>query len=98
MTAEFNWEDPLDLESQLTEDERMIRDAARAFCDDKLVPRVKQAFRNEKFDRAIMDELGEMGCLGVMPAEVYGGSVLGFFPYGLVAPDVGCVASGDSSG
>ena len=47
MPAEFNWEDPLDLESQLTEDERMIRDAARAFCNDKLAPRVKQAFRDE---------------------------------------------------
>ena len=66
MPAEFNWEDPLDLESQLTEDERMIRDSARAFCNDKLAPRVKQAFRDEKFDRAIMNELGEMGFLGVM--------------------------------
>ena len=64
MPAEFNWEDPLDLESQLTEDERMIRDSARAFCNDKLAPRVKQAFRDEKFDRAIMNELGEMGFLG----------------------------------
>ena len=47
MPAEFNWEDPLDLESQLTGDERMIRDSARAFCNDKLAPRVKQAFRDE---------------------------------------------------
>ena len=77
MPAEFNWEDPLDLESQLTEDERMIRDSARAFCNDKLVPRVKQAFRDEKFDRAIMNELGEMGFLGVMTSEKYGGSGLG---------------------
>ena len=69
MPAEFNWEDPLDLESQLTEDERMIRDSARAFCNDKLAPRVKQAFRDEKFDRAIMNELGEMGFLGVMTSR-----------------------------
>ena len=61
MPAEFNWEDPLDLESQLTGDERMIRDAARAFCNDKLAPRVKQAFRDEKFDRAIMNEVGRDG-------------------------------------
>ena len=76
MPAEFNWEDPLDLESQLTGDERMIRDSARAFCNDKLAPRIKQAFRQEKFDRAIMNELGEMGFLGVMKPEKYGGSAV----------------------
>jgi glutaryl-CoA dehydrogenase len=94
MPAEFNWEDPLDLESQLTEDERMIRDAARAFCNDKLAPRVKQAFRDEKFDRAIMNELGEMGFLGVMTSEKYGGSGLGYVAYGLVAREVERVDSG----
>ena len=94
MPAEFNWEDPLDLESQLTEDERMIRDSARAFCADKLAPRVKQAFRDETFDRAIMDELGEMGFLGVMTSEKYGGSGLGYVAYGLVAREVERVDSG----
>ncbi len=94
MPAEFNWEDPLDLESQLSEDERMIRDAARAFCEDKLQPRVKQAFRHETFDRAIMDELGEMGFLGVMTGEKYGGSGLGYVAYGLVAREVERVDSG----
>ena len=94
MPAEFNWEDPLDLESQLTEDERMIRDSARAFCKDKLAPRVQQAFRDEKFDRAIMTELGEMGFLGVMTAEAYGGSGLGYVAYGLVAREVERVDSG----
>jgi glutaryl-CoA dehydrogenase len=94
MSAEFNWEDPLNLESQLTEDERMIRDAARAFCDDKLAPRVKQAFREETFDRAIMSELGEMGFLGLMQPEKYGGSALGYVAYGLVAREVERVDSG----
>src|SRR3990167_7649076 len=76
--AEFNWEDPLDLESGLTQDERMIRDSARAFCQDKLAPRILKAFRDERFDREIMNELGQMGFLGVMTAEAYGGSALGY--------------------
>ncbi len=90
----FNWEDPLDLESHLTEDERMIRDSARAFCDDKLAPRAKSAFRDERFDREIMDELGAMGFLGVMTSEKYGGSGLGYVAYGLVAREVERVDSG----
>ena len=94
MSADFNWEDPLDLENQLTADERMIRDAAKAFCDDKLAPRIKKAFRDEKFDRAIMNELGEMGFLGVMTGEKYGGSGLGYVAYGLVAREVERVDSG----
>ncbi len=93
-TIDFNWEDPLDLESQLTEDERMIRDSAKAFCDDKLVPRVKKAFRDESFDRAIMNELGEMGFLGVMTSEKYGGAGLGYVAYGLIAREVERVDSG----
>jgi len=92
--AEFNWEDPLDLESHLSEDERMIRDSARAFCQDKLMPRVKSAFRDERFDREIMNELGEMGFLGVMTSEDYGGSGLGYVAYGLVAREVERVDSG----
>jgi glutaryl-CoA dehydrogenase len=93
-TADFNWEDPLDLESLLTEEERMIRDSARAFAQDKLQPRVKSAFRDERFDREIMTELGEMGFLGVMTAEAYGGSGLGYVAYGLVAREVERVDSG----
>ena len=92
--AEFNWEDPLDLESLLSEDERMIRDSARAFAQDKLSPRVKSAFREERFDREIMNELGDMGFLGVMTAEQYGGSGLGYVAYGLVAREVERVDSG----
>ncbi len=93
-TADFNWEDPLDLESLLTEDERMIRDSARAFAQDKLMPRVKSAFREERFDREIMNELGEMGFLGVMTSEAFGGSGLGYVAYGLVAREVERVDSG----
>jgi glutaryl-CoA dehydrogenase len=93
-TTDFNWEDPLDLESMLTDDERMIRDSARAFCDDKLAPRVKSAFREERFDREIMNELGDMGFLGVMTGEAYGGSGLGYVAYGLVAREVERVDSG----
>ena len=92
--AEFNWEDPLDLESQLTEEERMIRDAARAFAQDKLQPRVKSAFRDERFDREIMNEMGDMGFLGVMTSSQYGGSGLGYVAYGLVAREVERVDSG----
>jgi glutaryl-CoA dehydrogenase len=90
----FNWEDPLDLESQLTEEERMIRDTARAFAQDKLQPRVKAAFRDEKFDREIMNELGALGLIGVMAGEKYGGSGLGYVAYGLVAREVERVDSG----
>ena len=92
--AEFNWEDPLDLESQLTDEERMIRDAARAFAQDKLMPRVKSAFRDERFDREIMNEMGEMGFLGVMTSTAFGGSGLGYVAYGHVAREVERVDSG----
>ena len=92
--AEFNWEDPLDLESQLTDEERMIRDAARAFAQDKLQPRVKSAFRDERFDREIMNEMGEMGFLGVMTSTEFGGSGLDYVAYGLVAREVERVDSG----
>jgi glutaryl-CoA dehydrogenase len=92
--AEFNWEDPLDLESWLSEDERMIREAARAFAQDKLMPRVQSAFREERFDREIMSELGQMGFLGVMTSEAYGGSGLGYVAYGLIAREIERVDSG----
>lgn len=94
MTAEFNWQDPLDLESMLTEEERMIRDSARAFCDDKLAPRVQSAFREERFDREIMTEAGEIGLLGAMVDEKYGGSGLNYTAYGLIAREIERVDSG----
>ncbi len=90
----FDWQDPLDLESQLSEEERMIRDSARAFAQDKLMPRVLEAFRREAFDRAIMNELGEVGFLGVMTGEQHGGSGLGYVAYGLIAREVERVDSG----
>ena len=94
MTADFNWQDPLDLESQLTEEERMIRDSTRAFCDDKLAPRVQSAFREERFDREIMTEAGELGLLGVMTDEEYGGMGLNYTAYGLIAREIERVDSG----
>ena len=92
--TDFNWEDPLDFESWLTDEERMIRDSARAFAQDKLAPRIKSAFREERFDREIMNELGAMGFLGVMTTEEHGGSGLGYVAYGLVAREVERVDSG----
>src|SRR4051794_34193315 len=92
--AAVGWEDPLDLENQLTEEERMIRDSARAFAQDKLMPRVLQAFRREEFDRAIMDELGQVGFLGVMTGEQYGGAGLGYVAYGLITREIERVDSG----
>ena len=88
MAAEFNWEDPLDLESQLTEDERMVRDSVRAFAEDKLAPRVKKAFADEHFDVEIMKELGQQGLLGMMTAEKFGGGGMDYVAYGLAAREI----------
>src|SRR5918994_7714381 len=93
-SAEFNWEDPLGLEHQLSEEERMIRDSVRAFAQDRLMPRVQKAFREEKFDREIMNELGDQGLLGVMTAESFGGAGLGHVAYGLAAREIERVDSG----
>jgi len=92
--ASFNWEDPLLLENQLTEDERLVRDAARAYCQDKLEPRVLEAFRNEKTDPEIFPEMGQLGLLGPTIPEQYGGPELGYVSYGLIAREVECVDSG----
>ncbi len=94
MTADFNWQDPLDLESQLTEEEKMIRDSVRAFCDDKLMPRVLKGFREEVFDREIMTEAGALGLLGVMVDPQYGGAGLSYTAYGLIAREIERVDSG----
>ncbi len=92
--AKFNWSDPLHLEQQLTEDERMICDAARSYAQDKLAPRVLEAFRHESTDPAIFREMGELGLLGVTIPEAYGGSGLNYVSYGLVAREVERVDSG----
>ena len=92
--ARFCWEDPLLLDAQLTEDERMIRDAARDYCQGKLLPRVQDSFRHEKTDVAIFREMGAIGLLGpTIPAE-YGGAGLNYVSYGLVAREVERVDSG----
>ena len=90
----FDWEDPLRLNDQLTEDERMIRDSARAYAQEKLQPRVIEAFNAEKTDPAIFREMGEMGLLGVTIPEEYGGLGAGYVSYGLVAREVERVDSG----
>ena len=90
----FNWEDPLGLESQLNEEERMIRDSIRQFCLDKLEPRVHSAFREERFDREIMTEAGELGLLGIMIPEEYGGAGLNYVAYGVIAREIERVDSG----
>ncbi|MBP0048348.1 acyl-CoA dehydrogenase [Marinobacterium sp. AK62] len=92
--ASFNWDDPLLLEQQLTEEERQIRDAAHAYCQQSLQPRVLSAYREERFDREIMNEMGEMGLLGPTVAEEYGGTGVGHVAYGLVAREVERVDSG----
>jgi len=92
--ASFNWEDPLLLDQQLTEEERMIRDSARQFAADKLAPRVLEAFRKEYTDPAIFREMGEVGLLGATIPEIYGGSGLNYVSYGLIAREVERVDSG----
>ncbi|HYH19080.1 MAG TPA: acyl-CoA dehydrogenase [Azospirillum sp.] len=90
----FNWEDPLLLDGQLTEDERMVRDTARAYCQDKLMSRVLEANRHEKTDPAIFREMGELGLLGATLPEKYGCSGVNYVTYGLVAREVERVDSG----
>ena len=90
----FNWQDPLLLDQQLTEEERMVRDAAAAYAQDKLAPRVLEAFRHEKTDPAIFSEMGELGLLGPTIPTEYGGSGLNYVSYGLIAREVERVDSG----
>ncbi|WP_027794187.1 acyl-CoA dehydrogenase [Paraburkholderia acidipaludis] len=92
--AQFHWEDPLLLSQQLTEDERMVRDAAAAYAQDKLAPRVLEAFRHEKTDAAIFREMGEVGLLGPTIPEQYGGPGLNYVSYGLIAREVERIDSG----
>ena len=92
--APFNWEDPLLLDGQLTEEERMVRDSARAYCEEKLFPRVKEANRNEIFHREIMNEMGAQGMLGLTLPEQYGCAGLSYVCYGLAAREVERIDSG----
>lgn len=92
--AAFDWADPLLLETQLTEDERMLRDAAHAFAQDKLQPRVIDAYREEETDPAIFREMGQAGLLGITIPQEYGGLGAGYVTYGLVAREIERVDSG----
>jgi glutaryl-CoA dehydrogenase len=90
----FNWQDPMFLDNQLTDEERMIRDTAHDYCQEKLQPRVLEANRNEVFDREIMHELGQLGLLGATLPAQYGGSEVNYVSYGLIAREVERVDSG----
>ena len=92
--ASFQWDDPLLLRQQLTDDERAVMDAARDYCQDKLATRVQQAFRHEETDPAIFREMGELGLLGATVSEAYGGAGLNYVSYGLIAREVERVDSG----
>ena len=92
--ASFDFSDPLDLRSQLTEDERLIMDTSRSFCQSNLMPRVLTANREERFDREIMNEFGELGLLGATLPRKYGCAELGYVAYGLIANQVEQVDSG----
>jgi len=90
----FNWEDPLDLESELTEEERMVRDTARDYAQEQLFPRVLKAYREESYDPEVIREMGELGLLGATIPEEYGGAGLSYTAYGLIAREVERVDSG----
>lgn len=90
----FDWSDPLLLMGELSEDERMVRDSAREFCDGVLMPAVRDGFRYEHFDRALMRQMGEVGFLGITLPDSYGGAGLNYTSYGLVAREVERVDSG----
>jgi glutaryl-CoA dehydrogenase len=90
----FDWEDPLDLEGELSEEERMVRDTARGYAQDQLFPRILTAYREERFDRAIMSEMGALGLLGPTIPEEYGGAGLGYVAAGLITREFERVDSG----
>src|SRR3954464_4681637 len=92
--ADFNWEDPLDLDGELSEEERMVRDTARGYAQEKLFPRVLKAYREESFDREILGEMGALGLIGATIPEEYGGAGLGYVCYGLIAREIEAVDSG----
>ena len=92
--ASFNWADPLLLDTQLSEDERMVRDAAAEYAQGRLMPRILEAYRNETTDPAIFREMGELGLLGITIPEQYGGANLNYVSYGLIAREIERVDSG----
>ena len=92
--SRFEWDDPFLLEQQLTEDERMMRDASRAYAQEKLQPRVIEAYEKQTTDTSIFREMGEMGLLGVTIPEAYGGIGASYVTYGLVAREIERIDSG----
>jgi|TARA_B110000196_G_scaffold69726_1_gene59460 glutaryl-CoA dehydrogenase len=92
--ASFNWQDPFCIDDQLSDDERMIRDTAKSYAKDKLMTRVRQAYRDEHFHREIMTEMGSLGLLGPTLPEKYGCSNINYVSYGLVAREIERVDSG----
>ncbi|MBL8350329.1 MAG: acyl-CoA dehydrogenase [Burkholderiaceae bacterium] len=94
MSASFRWDDPLLLDQQLSDDERIVRDSAHSYCQQRLAPRVLSNFRHEQTDAAVFREMGELGLLGPTIAEAYGGAGLNYVCYGLVAREVERVDSG----
>jgi len=92
--ASFNWEDPLLLDTQLTEEERMVRDAAAEYAQGRLMPRILDAYRHETTDPSIFREMGELGLLGITIPEQYGGANLNYVSYGLIAREIERVDSG----
>jgi len=93
-SAGFNWSDPLNWQNALSDEEKMIQESAHQYAQEKLMPRVLDANRNENFDRQIMNELGEMGLLGATLPEEYGGSGVNHVSYGLIAREIERVDSG----
>ena len=92
--SNFVWEDPLGIEGDLTEDERMVRDTARGFAQDDLMPRIRDAYRTEKYDADVLPKMAELGLLGPTIPEEYGGAGLGYVCYGLIAREIERVDSG----
>src|SRR5271156_4843427 len=92
--AAFNWEDPLDLEGELSEEERMVRDTARDYAQEKLFPRVLAANRDGEFNPAIVREMGALGLIGATIPQDYGGAGLNYVCYGLIAREIERVDSG----
>ena len=92
--TQFDWQDPFQLDAQLSEDERMVAMAARAYAQDKLLPRVQEAFRHEKTDASIFAEMGELGLLGPTIPTTYGGAGLNYVSYGLITREIERIDSG----
>ncbi|GIR77797.1 MAG: hypothetical protein CM15mP80_04220 [Alphaproteobacteria bacterium] len=94
--VDFDWADPFALDNQLSSEDRLVRDTAKAYAEDKLAPRVIEAFREEKTDTAIFSEMGELGLLGITVDEKYGGVGASHVTYGLVAREIEKIDSGYS--